>query len=201
MSHLTPYVPYQDSKLTMLLSPAIGGDSKATVMVCCSKADADSVETLQALRFGETCSTVQNAAGVNSSAIQDIIAAMDQEIVDLEATIKRKERWEHQETVRLDNLVEEGTYEATLAAQKGGEVVRTGVIVGAEAERARLEEVIVKRAELTGEDANVALAEAGFGGQYGGRAEAEAGNAKSRFGSDAGGGLKIKGKKVAEWRV
>ena len=30
------YVPYQDSKLTMLLSPALGGDSKSTVVVCAS---------------------------------------------------------------------------------------------------------------------------------------------------------------------
>ena len=194
------YVPYQDSKLTMLLSPAIGGDSKATVMVCCSQSDDDSTETLQALRFGEKCSTIQNAAGVNSSAIQDIIEAMDEEIATLEATIKRKERWESREVVREDNLVEEGTYEASLAAQKGGEVVRTGVIVGAEEERRRLEEVIIKRAELTGEDVNARLAEAGFGGMYGGEAKAEAGNAQSRFSNDQGGGLKIKGKKVAEWK-
>ena len=195
------YVPYQDSKLTMLLSPALGGDSKATVMVCASKENVDAVETLQALRFGEKCSLVENAAGVNSSAIADIIAEMDAEIAALEATILRKERWESRETVRRDALVEAGTYEAALAAQKGGEVVRTGVVVGAEAERARLEEVIVRRAELTGEDVDLKLAEAGFGGQYGKKAQALAGNAQGRFAAVDTQGLKIKGKKVAEWRM
>ena len=36
------------------------------------------------------------------------------------------------ETVRKDELVEEGTYEAKLQEQKGGEIVKTGVVVGAE---------------------------------------------------------------------
>jgi hypothetical protein len=36
------------------------------------------------------------------------------------------------ETVRKDGLVEEGTYEAKLQEQKGGEIVKTGVVVGAE---------------------------------------------------------------------
>ena len=61
--------------------------------------------------------------------LERVIAEMDAEIAALEATILRKERWESRETVRQDALVEAGTYEATLAAQKGGEVVRTGVVV------------------------------------------------------------------------
>ena len=87
------YVPYQDSKLTMLLSAAIGGDSKATVLICASPENNNAVETLQALRFGEMCRQVENQASNNASAIEDIIAAMDTEIETLETTIRAKERW------------------------------------------------------------------------------------------------------------
>jgi hypothetical protein len=31
------YVPYQDSKLTMLLSSGLGGNSKTAVLVACSR--------------------------------------------------------------------------------------------------------------------------------------------------------------------
>ena len=77
----------------MLLSAAIGGDSKATVLICASPENNNAVETLQALRFGEKCRQVENEASNNASAIQDIIAAMDTEIETLETTIRAKERW------------------------------------------------------------------------------------------------------------
>ena len=77
----------------MLLSAAIGGDSKATVLICASPENNNAVETLQALRFGEKCRQVENKASTNASAIEDIIAAMDTEIETLETTIRAKERW------------------------------------------------------------------------------------------------------------
>ena len=110
----------------MLLSPAIGGDSKATVLICASPENEHAVETLQALRFGEKCRQVVNEASNNATGIQDIISAMDKEIEQLENIIRTKERWESREVLRCDALVEEGTYEAKLAETKGGEVVRTG---------------------------------------------------------------------------
>lgn len=41
------HVPYQDSKLTMLLSPALGGNSKCSVVVCGSMEASDAKETVQ----------------------------------------------------------------------------------------------------------------------------------------------------------
>lgn len=196
------YIPFQNSKLTMLLSPALGGDSKAVVMVCASKEDANAQETLQALRFGENCSQVQNDARRKQSAIEQIIEAIDIEIKALEETIRSKERWESKEIVRKDALVEEGTYEAALAAERGGEVVRIGMIVGAETERERLEQLIRRRAKLTGENVDMRLAAAGFGGKYGGKADAMSGNAELRFKDHAqDDGLVMKGRRVAKWRA
>jgi hypothetical protein len=183
----------------MLLSAALGGDARATVFVCASPENEHAVETLQALRFGEKCRKVVNEAGVNATAIQDIIESMDREIEQLEETIRLKERWESREIVRTDTLVEEGTYEAKLAEEKGGEIVRTGVVVGAEEERARLEKVIIARAELTGEDFQAKLAEAGFGGLYGGKQISLDAFGNKRFADKDNEGLKIKGKKVAAW--
>jgi len=137
------------------------------------------------------------------------------------------------ETVRKDELVEEGTYEAKLQEQKGGEIVKTGAVVGAEKvsfsfctifthinccimyntsnttatpllrfvqERARLEKVIMQRAALTGEDFQAKLAEAGFGGQYGGQAKALDVFGDKRFNAQDEGGLIMKGRKVAAWK-
>ena len=86
-----------------------------------------------------------------------------------------------------------------MAAKVGGEVVKTGKVVGAEAEREQLEALLVRRCELLGEDVDMTLAEAGFGGLYGARAGDLTGNAESRFEHKSKDGLKIKGKVVADW--
>ena len=111
-----------------------------------------------------------------------------------------KERWETREVVRQDTLLEEGTFEAAQAAKHGGEVVRVGVVVGAEAQRERLESLIRQRAELTGESVDLRLAEAGFGGMYGGKSDALGGHAAQRFKKEDG-GLVVKGKRVAQWQA
>ena len=75
-----------------------------------------------------------------------------------------------------------------------------GKVVGAEKERVELEALIVKRARLLGEDPDLKLAEAGFGGQFGGKAGSLGGHAEKRFANKSE-GLKIKGKVVADWAV
>ena len=102
-----------------------------------------------------------------------------------------------EETVREDVLAEAGTYEA----QAGGEIVKTGKIVGAEEERTRLEALIRRRAEITGEEVELKLAEAGFGGKYGGKVDSLGGNAASRYEENSNdGGLVMNGRKVAQWQ-
>uniref|UniRef100_A0A0G4FFH2 Kinesin motor domain-containing protein n=1 Tax=Chromera velia CCMP2878 TaxID=1169474 RepID=A0A0G4FFH2_9ALVE len=195
------YVPFQDSKITMMLSPALGGKARACIVVCCSSDQADAGETLQSLRFAERCSGLSTSAEVGASAMETLLGRIDAQMEELEETIRQKERWETVEVVRADALVEENSFEASLAKMKGGEVVKTGKVVGAEGERARLEELIRERARLTGEDVDLRLAEMGFGGLYGGNKNALAGNAELRFGeSHVDAGLVMKGKKIAQWR-
>ena len=64
-------------------------------------------ETLRALRFGEKCANVQNDAEAQTARLQLMLDQIDAEMERLEATIRRKERWEMAEVVRKDELVEE----------------------------------------------------------------------------------------------
>ena len=195
------YIPFQDSKLTMLLSTALGGNSKTAVVICASQQRRHADETVRALRFGEVCGALENTADMQSAMVQSMIYAVEREIEKIESEIKQKERWEVREVRRNDPNAEHGTLEAAQGAQ---EIIKTGVIVGAEAERERLETLIKRRAILVGgkkgDEGLLTVAEMGFGGQkFGGRVTSMGGNAEGRFRGKDTQGLRMKGKKVAEW--
>lgn len=59
------HIPYRDSKLTRLLSEALGGNSKTYLIVTCSPSSYNDLETLTALRFGHRAKTIKNAAKIN----------------------------------------------------------------------------------------------------------------------------------------
>merc|ERR1719191_734060 len=52
------HVPYYESRLTLLLRSALGGNSRTAVVICCHHEDDHGDETLQALSFGERCALV-----------------------------------------------------------------------------------------------------------------------------------------------
>lgn len=143
------YVPYQDSKLTMLLSSGLGGDSKTSVVVCASMETEHMAETMASMRFGERCALIETEARNNASMLADVLADLDCKIAALEAEIQAKERWEVRQVLRTDELAEEGTLEAALG---GKEVKVVTVLVGAQRERRELEALLRQRATLTGGD-------------------------------------------------
>eukprot|EP00927_Polykrikos_kofoidii_P028618 TRINITY_DN24946_c0_g2_i1.p1 TRINITY_DN24946_c0_g2~~TRINITY_DN24946_c0_g2_i1.p1 ORF type:complete len:971 (-),score=192.44 TRINITY_DN24946_c0_g2_i1:81-2786(-) len=57
-----PHVPYYESKLTLLLRSALGGNSRTTAVICCHREDKHGDETLQSLAFAERCAMVSNSA-------------------------------------------------------------------------------------------------------------------------------------------
>lgn len=65
LSDGAPHIPYRDSKLTMLLMEALGGNSKTTLIICCNSEKDHISETLSTLRFGERAKRVKNIARVN----------------------------------------------------------------------------------------------------------------------------------------
>eukprot|EP00750_Incisomonas_marina_P001461 INCI11267.2.p1 GENE.INCI11267.2~~INCI11267.2.p1 ORF type:complete len:720 (+),score=139.61 INCI11267.2:206-2365(+) len=145
------YIPYQDSKLTRLLAGGLGGDSKSMVIICASMDEYDATETLQALRFGDQCQRVTTDATIVQQQVTGLIQKIDERIHELETAIREKEHWEDIKVRRVDENVEEGTFEATLAEKEGGEVVTTTRLKGAEAEREELVALLHRRAALSGE--------------------------------------------------
>lgn len=130
------HIPYHDSKLTTLLSASLGGDSKTLVLVTASLDQQHSIETVQSLRFGEDCANIETSTTASVSALSSIILKLDAEIKEMEAQIALKERWETRKVVRKD--------------MEGDEVMTVTIPVGAEPERARLEELLNTRRELFG---------------------------------------------------
>ena len=94
-----PHVPYLESKLTMLLRSALGGNSRTTAVVNCSGDNEQAHQTLHALRygkcfvfvfqfcrciklfglvrFGERCAMVTNRADFSSMSLAEALKTVD----------------------------------------------------------------------------------------------------------------------------
>ena len=46
------YIPYRDSKMTRILQESLGGNSRTTIVICCSPSSFNDVETKSTLMFG-----------------------------------------------------------------------------------------------------------------------------------------------------
>jgi len=151
--HLLPYVPYQDSKLTMLLREALGGTARTVVVVTATLDPKHAVESLQTLRFAETCAQVQKRRTdeeATSTSVAAALAQLEEEISKLQADIAKKERWETRLIRRHDVDTVAGAFGESEGKVDRVEVVPTSVLVGAEAERERLEHLLQRQAELQG---------------------------------------------------
>eukprot|EP00927_Polykrikos_kofoidii_P002367 TRINITY_DN10934_c0_g1_i1.p1 TRINITY_DN10934_c0_g1~~TRINITY_DN10934_c0_g1_i1.p1 ORF type:complete len:882 (+),score=141.20 TRINITY_DN10934_c0_g1_i1:376-2646(+) len=81
-------VPYRDSKLTRLLSNALGGSSK-TIMICAlSPASSNFQETLSTLRYADRAKQIKNTAVVNENPQDKLIREMREENAKLKAMIE-----------------------------------------------------------------------------------------------------------------
>lgn len=143
------YTPYKDSKLTMLLSAGLGGNSKTSVIVCANMDPLHASETVATLRFGEKCALIETSARNNATMLAGVLAALDAQIAALEAEITRRERWEERQEQRADALAEEGTVEM---AAGGVEIKKVYMLVGAEEERQQLEKLLMRRAKFIGSE-------------------------------------------------
>ena len=86
-------MPFANSKLTSLLAPALGGNCKTAVIVTAAIEAEHAAETVQSLRFGELCSSVQTET---HNHLKVDTAELDSQIKRVEADIKRKEHWDVQ---------------------------------------------------------------------------------------------------------
>jgi len=60
------HIPYRDSKLTRILQESLGGNSRTTLIICCSPSSFNADETVSTLRFGERAKKIQNKAKINA---------------------------------------------------------------------------------------------------------------------------------------
>ena len=59
------HTPFRDSKLTKLLAESLGGNTKTSLIVCCSPEKCNYEETLSSLRFAERAKKVKTRARRN----------------------------------------------------------------------------------------------------------------------------------------
>jgi len=150
-SHLLPYVPYQDSKLTMLLKDALGGASRTLVFCTASMDPQHATESLQTLRFGERCAQVQQRSDADKAAsVQAALKQVEDEIKAVEAEIVRNERWETRLVKRRDVDTVAGAFGEQHGNVVREEVIPTSVLVGAEQEREDLERLLQRQLDLQG---------------------------------------------------
>ena len=64
LTEKAPFIPYRDSKLTLLLKNSLGGDTKTSLIVTCA---GGTRETLSTLRFGSRAKQIQNKPTVQES--------------------------------------------------------------------------------------------------------------------------------------
>jgi alkylated DNA nucleotide flippase Atl1 len=92
------HVPYRDSCLTYLLSDSLGGNSKTTLLICCSDEYEDLGETLSTLQFGKRAKMIKNIVRENKMlSVEECMKIIDQ----LKKTIELKEK----EIMALHNVI------------------------------------------------------------------------------------------------
>ncbi|KAL8446852.1 hypothetical protein Emag_004613 [Eimeria magna] len=85
------HVPYRDSKLTRLLEPVLGGNSKAVMIACVSPAEKDLQETVQTLDYAARARLIQNNPTINTKSTGDLIASLREEIQKLKLLLSARE--------------------------------------------------------------------------------------------------------------
>jgi hypothetical protein len=88
----SPHIPYRESKLTRLLSEALGGVCRTTFVCCASPAAADLSETASTLRYAKRASEALNIASLPKGAQDErVIAALMRRLEALEAEAAERE--------------------------------------------------------------------------------------------------------------
>jgi hypothetical protein len=134
------HVPYGDSKLTMMLSAGLGGDSKTSVIVCGAQEESHGPETISSMKFGQTCRGIYNTVTTNANMLQTLLENINEKISACERNIRENERWEEVDDVRYDD---------------DGNAIETRkktIVTGADSDRKELNNLLKEKAALTGEN-------------------------------------------------
>lgn len=103
-------MPYRDSKLTRILQESLGGNSRTTIVICCSPASYNEAETKSTLLFGQRAKTIKNVVVVNEELTaeewkrryereKEKVARLRQQLAMLQAADAELKRWRAGERV------------------------------------------------------------------------------------------------------
>ena len=94
------HVPYRDSKLTRILQESLGGNSRTTIVICCSPASFNEAETRSTLEFGKRAKTIKNVVSVNENLTAE--KWKEKYLIENEKNMKLQDelrKWRNGETV------------------------------------------------------------------------------------------------------
>jgi kinesin family member 5 len=83
------HVPYRDSKLSFILRESLGGNTKTTLVVCCSPHRFNVDETLSTLRFAQRAKTIKNKAVVNRKRSVEELEAIVKKLAEQIESMRR----------------------------------------------------------------------------------------------------------------
>lgn len=124
-------VPYRESKLTYVLKPFLGGNSKTSMMAALSPASINYDETMSTLRYADQVKAIKNEAKVNESPQDKLIRELREEIealrkggasgggggggvMDANETAELKQKMEEQERIFEEMRKEKELFEKQL---------------------------------------------------------------------------------------
>jgi len=78
------FIPYRDSKLTRILQDSLGGNSRTSMIACCSPAESNFDETLNTLNYASRARKIKNKPKVNRDPNSQLIAELRLEAYNLQ---------------------------------------------------------------------------------------------------------------------
>ena len=74
------YIPFRDSKLTMLLQDSLGGSSRALMIACVSPSETYADETISTLNYATRTMNIKNKPVIQVDPKEQIIFNLKREI-------------------------------------------------------------------------------------------------------------------------
>ena len=94
------HIPYRDSKLTRILQDSLGGNSKTTIIICCSPSSYNEDESLSSLYFGKRAKKIKNKAKVNVQySVSELTKQLEAARKEIARLGKRLEAYEKELTI------------------------------------------------------------------------------------------------------
>ncbi|EGD74443.1 hypothetical protein PTSG_12363 [Salpingoeca rosetta] len=119
------HVPYRDSKLTRILQESLGGNSRTTIIICCSPSSYNEQETISTLRFGQRAKRIKNRAVINVKySAEELQKQLDQAKKEIKKLAKRLQAAEAELKIWREGGTVSEADRVALTAQAGDAVTK-----------------------------------------------------------------------------